>query len=157
MASGAQEQAHRHPWRRGGPAQRRSAISGRDEARGEAWELHRVRAVLERVKIGREVKRRGGVHGAELSSELNHYSGKGILRKGSFPWLTEASTGYARWRRSFGRDGASSGKLERPEQLTLARRWCGRWRRRARARALLLVRESKIGESTGESVVHVEV
>ena len=157
MASGAREQAHRHPWRRGGPAQRRPTISDRDEARGGAWELHRVRVVLERVKIGREVERRGGVHGAELSSELDHYFGERFLRKGSFPWLTEVSTGCARWRRSFGRDGASSSELERPKRLTPVRHWCGQWRRRARARALLLACERKMGESIGESVARAEV
>ena len=49
---GAQEQAHRHPWRRGGSAHRRLAISGREVAREVAWELHQARAVLVRVKGG---------------------------------------------------------------------------------------------------------
>ena len=95
-ASGAQEQAHRRPWRCGGAARRRPAISGRDVARGVAGELYRVSVVLVRVERGREVERRGGVHGAELSSELDHYSGEGFPRKGSFPGLTEASTACAR-------------------------------------------------------------
>ena len=64
VASGAQEQAHRCPWRRGGAAQCRPASSGREVARGVAWELHRVRAVLVRVKRRREGGQRGEVHGA---------------------------------------------------------------------------------------------
>jgi len=93
--------------------------------------------VLERVKIGREVERRGGVHGAELSSELDHYSGEGFPRKGSFPRLTEASTGCARWRRSFGRDRAVDGELGWPGKPTPARRV--RWWSCLRARKLLLL------------------
>ena len=118
------------------PAQRRPAISGRDEARGRAWELHRIRAVLERVKIGREVERRGGVHGAQLSGELGRYSGEGFLGKGGFPWLTkvnqrehgvcEVKTELLA-RRSGRRRAVVAGRANSGE----ARR--GRWRRRARA------------------------
>ena len=79
--------------------------------------------VLVREKRERDAKRRGDVHGAELSSELDHYSGEGFPRKGSFPWLTEASTGCARWRQSFGRDGASSGELAESASGPEGRQW----------------------------------
>jgi hypothetical protein len=39
---------------------------------GGAWEQLRRSVVLMRVKRGREVERRGGVHGAELSGEFGH-------------------------------------------------------------------------------------
>ena len=90
------------------------------------------------------MERRGGVHGAELSSELDHYSDEGFPRKGSFPWLTEASTGCARWRRSFGQDGAIDDELGWPGEPTLERRV--RWRSCLRARKLLLLSEQGRGE-----------
>ena len=113
----------------------------REGAREVARELHRVRAVLVRVKGEREGGRRGEVHGVEDSGELGQDSGERFPGKGSFSWLTEASTRCARRRRGSGQDGDGLGELEQPEQPTPSRCWCGRWWRRALR--LLLVLEAR--------------
>ena len=63
-------EARRRQWRSGGTGSRRWSVSGHGMAKGGARETHRHSAVLVHAMERREEKRRGGVHGAELTSEL---------------------------------------------------------------------------------------
>ena len=63
-------EARRRQWRSGGAGSRRWSVSGHGMAKGGTRETQRHSAVLVRVKERQEEKRRGGVHGVELTSEL---------------------------------------------------------------------------------------
>jgi hypothetical protein len=106
-------------------AQRRLTISGQEMARGEADE-HRGSKANEMAARRREKgERRGGVHGAEFSGELGWDSGERFPRRGGLPREVEASTGYARGRRSSEQDGEADGEQRWPERATPTRSCAG--------------------------------
>jgi hypothetical protein len=71
-AKGAREAGCRHAWRSDGAGGRWWGVPGHGMTNGGAREQPRCSAVLVCVKRAREVEWRGGVHGAELSGELEH-------------------------------------------------------------------------------------
>jgi hypothetical protein len=109
--------------RGGAAACRREGKPGHSEVQGGAREIHRIKAVMMHAREGRKRGRRGGVHGAGLSGELDRGSGE------RFPWMVvlprraNASTECARWRRCSEQDGGAGGELWWPEWPTSARRF----------------------------------
>jgi len=95
-------------------------------------------------------KEDGGVRSMERSTPTRRaHFGERFLRKGSFPWLTEASTGCARWRRSCWRDGAVDGERWWPGEPTPPKHGVGGGGGE-RVRALWLCCGWRSGEASGE-------
>jgi hypothetical protein len=72
VASGARETDHRHPWWSGGAGGRQYAIPSQKMVTGRVLEYRWAKASKMRPREGEKVGRRGGVHEAEISSELGH-------------------------------------------------------------------------------------